>query len=487
MAVGGWWYWRNWRLYGDPLGLQAMFAVLPRRAEPPTWAELLARAQGVWRSCWAVFGWFNVVADEWFYHVYTILSLLGLAGLLICPLVNPPTRRLAHSLTRSPADSQTRKPADSPTRTLLLLALWLMLIVIALVQWAQMRYPQGRLLFPAISAFAVLLSAGLHIWIPRRWRGTFATLLISGLFGLAAFAPWRWIAPAYAAPALLPPNAKVPNPLAAEFEGQIRLVGYEMDTTALRPGQTLQLTLYWKALRPPDRDYSVFIHLVDEVGIIQAQRDSYPASGALPTTEWPVGPIIPDQHSIQIPETAIAPARLRVDVGLYHFADGIRLSVGEQDHLTLGYIQLLPRVTERGLPNPIFINFEDQIALVGFQLDRRVMRPGEALTLTLWWEALTAPQKDYVVFTHLVFPPDAVWAQVDAMPQGGAAPTSTWETGRLIKDTYQLRLPDDAPPGIYFIEVGLYDPRTLDRLKTNFTDQRIVLGYVKIIEHATDS
>ena len=61
--IAGWWYVRNQLLFGDPLALSAMFDILPR-ANPPTAAELLARAQGIWRSYWAVFGWFNVVVDD---------------------------------------------------------------------------------------------------------------------------------------------------------------------------------------------------------------------------------------------------------------------------------------------------------------------------------------------------------------------------------------------------------------------------------------
>ena len=64
LLVAGWWFARNWLLYGDPLALQAYVRYSARRPEPPSLAELLARAEGVWRSYWAVFGWFNVVADR---------------------------------------------------------------------------------------------------------------------------------------------------------------------------------------------------------------------------------------------------------------------------------------------------------------------------------------------------------------------------------------------------------------------------------------
>ena len=83
LVIGGWWYWRNWRTYGDPFGLKATFAVLPARTSGPDLYELAARAQGVWRSTWAVFAWFNVAAPPWLYHFYTGLAAVGLVGLLI--------------------------------------------------------------------------------------------------------------------------------------------------------------------------------------------------------------------------------------------------------------------------------------------------------------------------------------------------------------------------------------------------------------------
>jgi hypothetical protein len=108
------------------------------------------------------------------------------------------------------------------------------------------------------------------------------------------------------------------------------------------------------------------------------------------------------------------------------------------------------------------------------------MQPGETLGLTLWWEALAVPEKDYKVFTHLVLPPEATWAQMDSRPQRGGSRTNTWEPGQRIEDHYELMLPESAPPGIYFVEIGIYDPDTNDRLMVNFSDKGIVLGQVRV-------
>ncbi len=470
LAVGGWWYWRNWRLYGDPFGLAAMYAVLPARAEGPALAELLARAEGVYRSAWAVFGWFNVVAEPWLYAVYTGLTVAGVAGLGLLVI-----RRL-------------RRDDRTGLSALAWLALWSLMVVTALVGWSQKRYPQGRLLFTAISAASVLLAAGLTQGIARlsdRGRQVGAGVLAAGLFTLAAWVPFRYIAPAYAPPPLLadlPPHAL---PLTADFGGHAQLLGYELHEESVQPGEALHLTLYWQAVVSMDRDYSVFIHFVDDNGLIVAQRDSHPAGGNGITSRWPVGSVVPDQHTVQIPSIAPAPCQTRLRIGLYDAQSGTRLPTADGgDSVSLGAVSVVPAEGGVGLPNPVYFDFEGKLALVGFDLDRRVVHPGETLHVTLYWLALSPMEEDYTVFTHLLLPPDQVWAQEDDQPQDGQSPTSTWQPGQIIEDHYQLTLPVEArfgvPVGVYEIEVGLYSPATGDRLNVGLSDAGIVLGKVKV-------
>lgn len=472
LLVAGWWFIRNWLLFDDPLALTAMFDILPRRPEPPTWAELQARAQGVWRSYWAVFGWFNVVAADWFYHVYTALSLIGLLGFIL----SRPLRWL-HNMRSKDECSKT----SNFNPQIVLLLIWVGVTLLSLWQWAQMRYPQGRLLFPATGAFALLLAYGLTNWLPARIQRGASWLIGALLLGMAMLAPVRWIAPTYAATPSHSPN-EIAVPTDIEFGSQLRLLGYRLGASELHPGDALPLTLYWQADAPVAQDYSIFVHLTDENNILQAQRDSFPDKGNRPTSQWRSGTLVLDPHLVTVPQTAPSPARLRVDVGVYDYATNTRLPVGDGDFWTLGYISLLPQVSEGAYPNSLFVNFDEVIALVGFEFDRRTMRPGETLTLTLWWEALMAPPIDYKVFTHLVLPPEATWAQMDSDPQRGAAKTSSWQPGQQIEDRYELTLPESAPAGVYFVEIGLYDPDTNDRLKVNFSDKGVVLGQVRVEE-----
>lgn len=64
---------------------------------------------------------------------------------------------------------------------------------------------------------------------------------------------------------------------------------------------------------------------------------------------------------------------------------------------------------------------------------------------------------DYTVFTHVLQPPETIWAQQDKpLP-----PMSSSSIGQVVSDTYELKIKPDAPPGVYEIEVGVYEPQKI--------------------------
>lgn len=461
LVAAGWWYLRNWLLFGDPLLLTVMFAGVPPQPAPAGVDELLALAPGVWRSTWAVFGWFNVLAAPWLYNFYTALSILAVMGWSVGWIGRRRWLRVNVRLA-----------------LLALLALWLGVMVAAVARWAQVSYAQGRLLFPALPALTTLLAGGLVLLTPLRWQRVGAWTLALLLAGIAAAAPYVWILPAYPPPPLVVDASDLPADPVAHFDAGPVLLGAMLSRTEARAGDVIDVTLYWRTERALQADYSVFVHAEDGDGIVQAQHDSHPGAGAYPTREWRVGEIVADRHRLTVPPGAPAPASLRILAGLYDAATGQRLPSDRGEAVTLGEVLVLADAD--ALPSAVYINFGDQLALVGFKLDRRTLRPGETLQVTLWWEGLTLMTQDYVVFVHLLLPPDAVWAQHDQMPQAGAARTSTWQVGERIEDTHHLTLPPEAPAGAYRIEVGVYDKDTFARLPVGFSDQGVVLAQVKV-------
>jgi 4-amino-4-deoxy-L-arabinose transferase-like glycosyltransferase len=130
-------------------------------------------------------------------------------------------------------------------------------------------------------------------------------------------------------------------PLAANFDHQVELLGYDLEETSLRPGDTLHLTLYWQALAEMDKSYTVFTHLLDSDSRMRGQKDSVPGNGTLPTTSWVAGEIITDRYEIAIHSDA-QPGQYVLEIGFYDADTGQRLPVINQEGQRLDDRVLLP-------------------------------------------------------------------------------------------------------------------------------------------------
>jgi hypothetical protein len=127
------------------------------------------------------------------------------------------------------------------------------------------------------------------------------------------------------------------QPVAASFGGEIELLGYE----AAQQEDTLAVTLHWLSLVPPDKDYTVFVHLLDAGGGVITQHDGQPLEGTYPTSVWDEGEAVADPHLLSLPSD-LAPGDYRLRVGLYLLETGERLQVeGNGDSVELGPVQLV--------------------------------------------------------------------------------------------------------------------------------------------------
>lgn len=111
------------------------------------------------------------------------------------------------------------------------------------------------------------------------------------------------------------------------MDGKVRLLGYALDKSEYRPGETIGVSLYWLGLGEMGQDYWVFVHLVEEsAGLRIAQHDGQPGYNSTPTTRWVPGEIVVDRHEFTI-EAETPPGRYRIFVGMYQRETGQRLPV----------------------------------------------------------------------------------------------------------------------------------------------------------------
>jgi hypothetical protein len=127
---------------------------------------------------------------------------------------------------------------------------------------------------------------------------------------------------------------------------------------------------------------------------------------------------------------------------------------------------------------PLVANLDDQVLLVGYDLERA---KGEAVQVTLYWQALRKLDANYTVFAQLLGSDGDLKSQVDSIPQDGGYPTIWWLPGEVIADTHTLELPANLPSGSNLrLIAGLYDPATGARLPVVETGADFVdLGVVR--------
>jgi hypothetical protein len=76
--------------------------------------------------------------------------------------------------------------------------------------------------------------------------------------------------------------------------------------------------------------YTVFTHLLNADEQVQAQMDSEPQGGGLPTDRWTVGQIVQDNYALTVAADA-EPGPHAVEVGMYLLETLERLPVRDPD------------------------------------------------------------------------------------------------------------------------------------------------------------
>jgi hypothetical protein len=110
------------------------------------------------------------------------------------------------------------------------------------------------------------------------------------------------------------------------------------------------------------------------------------------------------------------------------------------------------------------IDFGDQMRLRGWELSETALRPGEALTVTLAWEATAKLSDRYIVFVHMLSPDGSLAAQSDKPIGDGLIPYAVWQPGTTFSYPVTLELPGDLPAGDHRLLLGVYLWPSLERL-----------------------
>jgi hypothetical protein len=443
LLIAGGFYGRNLWLYGQVVPLRQMAVALPTllRPHPFSWAHTLDFVPWLLAGYWGIF--VSTIAPALYLDTTKAFMWVGAAGLLLWPW-------------------RRRSAAYSQDRLALGIALvWFALFAVSVLNWTRTIDfgEQGRLLLAASPALALLLVFGWQAWFPQRWHPWLHGAIALFSLGLA-FSQISTLANAYA----IPPAVAAPQPdrpLNVQFAGGMQLLGIDLPQgAALRPGRPLPVTLYFSTAQAIDGFYTLFLHLADEQNRLLFHVDGVPAQGHHPTRQWVPGAIFADHYLVTVTDPTYD-GLATLSLGFYPIGDqSQRQHVTTAQGADLGDRVVLAqvRVHNRAQPAPPqgepLARWQAGIQLQAAQVVTKTTQ--STVTVQVLWHATQVQQQDYTVFAQLLSRDGQLLAQVDQHPQGGRHPTSTWQSGDVISDTYTLP-PTTAPWGRLII--GLYDPQ----------------------------
>ena len=467
ILIAGWWYWRNYDLYGDATGINVFLDIVGRRVPPADLHQLWTERETFMMSFWGLFGGVNLPLPDATYTLFNILVAFSLVG-------------LAYGLFRR-AMQRPVLPATREVRLLWLArgvaAAWPVIVFVSLLSWTRVTLAsQGRLWFTALAPLSVGMAVGLANWATRSPAALRVNLgMAAAVFiGIAAITPFATIRPAYRVD---PDAVWVAETLEA---GPVRAacfaepgaardalcLAYQSVSGTLQPGHDLRLSPSMTATGAMTRNWSVFVHLANPDGLTEAQRDVYPGGGLIATAEIEPGESWNNLIAVRVPPGIYTPQTLDVFLGLYDYATGDRMTPSGDDAdldyraVRLGQIQL--ETPPGSVPNPVGANFDDKLRLLGYEIGDRSLSPSDEVAITLIWERLEPLQADYAVSVQIIQPDTLAKAAQDDRPPD--PPTTEWLAGGTITDTRALTIASDAPPGRYRLLVRVYDADQPERL-----------------------
>jgi hypothetical protein len=251
-------------------------------------------------------------------------------------------------------------------------------------------------------------------------------------------------------------------------------IGYDLPSGTYQSGDAIRLGLYFfRSERMAEEHHTIEIGVKDEAGKAW-QWASVPFSPDDPVS---ADGVLRKEVTLRVPADALS--GVYTLYGLNCGGEGeqfaqIRIKQRFQEFVTAGDVEIA---------RPLDAAFANGIRLLGYDVAEERIAPGEPVRLRLFWQTTEPVAAQFKVFTHLLGEAynaetgNFLWGQQDNEPVNNKRPTTTWRPGEVIVDAYALPTAVNAPPGVYKLEIGLYDPVTGERL------QRIDEGGTAVADH----
>jgi hypothetical protein len=137
--------------------------------------------------------------------------------------------------------------------------------------------------------------------------------------------------------------------LGINYDDKLTLLGFKTEPTgAVRPGQKLKLTMYWKVEKKLDDGWNLFTHVIDgsgerllnidNVGPLREWRET---RQAMSPSVWEQGKVYVDEQEFVMPAN-VKTDKVQVVTGVWKANDRLRIKAGPRDRENRGIVATIP-------------------------------------------------------------------------------------------------------------------------------------------------
>jgi 4-amino-4-deoxy-L-arabinose transferase-like glycosyltransferase len=278
------------------------------------------------------------------------------------------------------------------------------------------------------------------------------------------------------------------HPLSVRLSDRVELRGYEL-SSPVQAGGNLLVTLYWSVPQPirPDLRFLFFAHLVDMRGFVWDQVDTL----GYPVSNWINDDLVVQLFELTVPPDA-PPLDYQIKLGMYDEMTGVRLApkpadVADQENAVSTELFRVARAAtpaegeELEIPRERYADFEGVLTLLGCDVGAVAVERDEAVHVSLYWQAMTKPEKDYLVSILVTDESGGILWELLREPVDGLYPTSQWAAGEVVRDRFDLMMDASVPEGRHRLWARVWDPAQEKYLLVNGSDEdRVRLGKVYV-------
>ena len=251
--------------------------------------------------------------------------------------------------------------------------------------------------------------------------------------------------------------------LVNDFDGGMRLLGYDLSQTTLAGDGALDVALYMARSTASQARYWPSFDLVDGAGLTWQDPNYLPPRWQREPPGTPLWPL--DQYAQWARHISPLPGTPPGSYTLYG-------SVFDLDNQQIASVldaagnAIAPRfalgTVTVGRPSQPFALTPPRaaphdfaaIALLGYDLDKTAANAGDTVRLSLFWHSLAATPQEQSAQISFIGANGQTAFQVSVAPVNGL-PTSQWQPGDEWRGQALMRLPADLPEGDYTLSVAL--------------------------------